>query len=119
MVVDNFQLCRFSSIAKILQYHHMTGPLPSGGLNLGVGGSHDHSDLSDAIIEANDTLLEQVVRIYWLNFLLPIITYMYSYLFQNNLLDEVTGVRKANQSLPGVDSKQVRNHENVREGVKS
>ena len=44
---------------------------------------------------------------------------MYSYLFQNNLLDEVTGVRKANQSLPGVDSKQVRNHENVREGVKS
>ena len=41
----------------------MTGPWPSGGLHLGVGGSHDHSDLSDAIIEANDTLLEQVVRI--------------------------------------------------------
>ena len=33
---------------------------------------------------------------------------MYAYLFQNNLLDEVTGVRKTNQSLPGVDSKQVR-----------
>ena len=41
----------------------MTGPWPLGGLHLGVGGSHDHSDLSDAIIEANDTLLEQVVRI--------------------------------------------------------
>ena len=88
----------------------MTGPWPSGGLQLGVGGSHDHSDLSDAIIEANDTLLEQVVRITfdWLNFLPPIIPCMYSYLFQNNLLDEVTGVRKTNQSLPGVDSKQVR-----------
>lgn len=52
----------FPSIAKILHYHHMTGPWPSGGLQLGVGGSHDYSDLSDAIIEANDTLLEQVVR---------------------------------------------------------
>ena len=41
----------------------MTGPWPLGGLHLGAGGSHDHSDLSDAIIEANDTLLEQVVRI--------------------------------------------------------
>lgn len=51
----------YYSIAKLLQYHHMTGPWPSGGLHLGVGGSHDHSDLSDAIIEANDTLLEQVV----------------------------------------------------------
>ena len=51
----------YYSIAKLLQYHHMTGPWPSGGLHLGVGGSHDHSDLSDTIIEANDTLLEQVV----------------------------------------------------------
>ena len=63
MIIDDFQLYRFSSIAKILQYHHMTGPWPSGVLHLGVGGSHDHSDLSDAIIEANDALLEQVVRI--------------------------------------------------------
>ena len=55
-------MCYYSSIAKLLQYHHMIGPWPSGGLHLGVGGSHDHSDLSDTIIEANDTLLEQVVR---------------------------------------------------------
>ena len=84
----------------------MTGPWPSGGLHLGVGGSHDHSDLSDAIIEANDTLLEQVVRLTfdWLNFLPPITTCIYS---QNNLLDEVTGMRKTNQSLPGVDGKKV------------
>ena len=43
-------MCYYSSIAKLLQYHHMTDPWPSGGL--GVGGSHDHSDLSDTIIEA-------------------------------------------------------------------
>lgn len=41
----------------------MTGPWPPGGLQLGAGGSHDYSDLSDAIVEANDTLLEQVVRV--------------------------------------------------------
>ena len=66
-------------MATILQYHHMTGPWPSGGLHLGVGGSHDHSDLSDAIIEANDTLLEQVVRLTfdWLNFVPPITTCIY------------------------------------------
>jgi len=52
----------------------MTGPWPSGGLHLGVGGSHDHSDLFDAIVETNDTLLEQVVRIEFdcLNFLPPV-----------------------------------------------
>ena len=82
----------------------MTGPWPSGGLNLGVGGSHDHSDLSDAIIEANDTLLEQVVRT---GFRLVEFTIRIMYSFQNNLLDEAAGVRKANQSVPGVDSKQV------------
>ena len=54
----------------------MTGPWPSGGLHLGVGGSHDH--LSDVIIEANDTLLEQVVRIRLAEF--PITNY-YMYIF--------------------------------------
>lgn len=33
---------------------------------------------------------------------------MRSILFKNNLLDEATGVRKTSQSIPGVDSKQVR-----------
>ncbi|XP_065904927.1 exosome complex component 10-like isoform X1 [Dysidea avara] len=75
------------SIARITKYHHITGPWPSGGIQLGSSSkSHDHGDLFEAVVEANDTLLEQV----------------------DNLLDEATGVKKAGQALSGtLDSKKV------------